>query len=173
MQKKFVTSLVLIVLVVVLGIFIFNNNGLKETKETEKQFDTEQEALQYAKRQTPNIVDVISETKLVENEKVIIYKFKKNEEVGVGTGTLTWKNKKVVWNKNGDDTIIYNIDDKTKTDISGNVETPSGNKFKLYAGIANSKNIKIETETDDNVVPHFDQKSKIYYLLIPIMDKKS
>ncbi len=176
MQKKFIISFILIALVIVSGIFIItNNNRLEKTnvdslKETGKQFDTEQEALEYAKKQTPNIVEIIDETKLVDNEKVVVYKFKKNEEIGVGTGTLTWKDKKFIWNKNGDDTVIYNTADKTSTTISGDVKTPSGNKYKLYAGIADSKNIIIETETDENIVPHINKKSKIYYLLVPSLE---
>ncbi|MBT2602043.1 hypothetical protein J7E55_03070 [Bacillus sp. ISL-53] len=166
MQKKII-SLIIITLAVFLLLFNMDNN---RKTATEMKFNSEQEALEYAKQETPYIVDFIDETKSIDNEKIVIYKFKKDKEIGIGTGTLKWKDKKVIWIKNGND-IVISDNNETKTDISGEVETYSGKKYRLYAGIANSKNIKIETETDNNITPHIDDKSGIYYLLIPSLKK--
>ncbi|MCE4048742.1 MULTISPECIES: hypothetical protein [Bacillaceae] len=159
-------TLVLVALVV----FIFNKLINTEKIESEVQFDSEAEALEYAKDESPYIVDFISQTKLVDSEKMVIYKFKKDEAVGIGTGTLVWKNKKVSWYKNGNDVIIS--DKNNNTNIIGDVESYSGKKFKLYAGITNSKNIKIETETDSEISPHIDDNSGLYYLLVPSLRQK-
>lgn len=166
MQKKII-SLIIITLAVFLLLFNMDNN---RKAATEMKFNSEQEALEYAKQETPYIVDFIDETKSIDNEKIVIYKFKKDKEIGIGTGTLKWKDKKVIWIKNGND-IVISDNNETKTDISGEVETYSGKKYRIYAGIANSKNIKIETETDNNITPHIDDKSGIYYLLIPSLKK--
>ncbi|QQD81361.1 hypothetical protein JD965_15945 [Bacillus siamensis] len=161
--KKIIICLLAICIIFIVGFFFIKNNG---TSDSVKKFNTEQEALQYAKQESPYITDFIDETKEIDNEKVVIYKFEKNKQMGIGTGTLVWKDKKVTWVKNGND-IVLNNKNNTKTDISGDVKSYSGKKYKLYAGVNKTKKLKIETQTDNNVTPHVDKKSGIYYLLIP------
>ncbi|MEY8742416.1 hypothetical protein AB9M62_23435 [Bacillales bacterium AN1005] len=168
MKKGFYIFAALVLITLVVFIFYKLNNA--ETPEADVQFDSEAEALEYAIHESPYIVDFIHQTKIVDSEKMVIYKFQKDEEVGIGTGTLVWKNKKVSWYKNGNDIIIS--DKNNNTNIIGDVKSYSGKNFKLYAGIANSKNLKIETEIDSDVSPHIDDKSGFYYLLIPSLKQK-
>lgn len=160
--KKIIICLLAICIIFIVCLFFIKKN---ETPDSAKKFNTEQEALQYAKQESPYITDFIDETKEIDNEKVVIYKFKKNKQMGIGTGTLAWKDKKVTWVKNGNDIVLDSKNNKT--DISGDVKSFSGKKFKLYAGVNKTKDLKIETQTDYNVTPHLDKKSGIYYLLIP------
>ncbi|QIW79060.1 hypothetical protein [Bacillus tequilensis] len=162
--KKIIICLLAISVIFIVG-FYFIKNKNNETLDSMKKFNTEQEALQHAKQESPYITDFIDETKEIDNEKVVIYTFEKNKQMGIGTGTLAWKDKKVTWVKNGNDIVIDSKNNKA--DISGDVKSYSGKKYKLYAGVKKTKNLKIETQTDDNVTPHVDKKSGIYYLLIP------
>ncbi|MGK9265399.1 hypothetical protein KXR56_01850 [Bacillus inaquosorum] len=160
--KKMIICLLAISIIFIVGFYFMKNN---ETPDSAKKFNTEQEALQYAKQESPYITDFIDETKEIDNEKVVIYTFEKNKQMGIGTGTLAWEDKKVTWVKNGNDIVLDSKNNKT--DISGDVKSYSGKKYKLYAGLNKTKNLKIETQTDNNVTPHVDKKSGIYYLLIP------
>lgn len=160
--KKIIICLLVICIIFIISLFFIKNN---ETPDSAKKFNTEHEALQYAKQESPYITDFIYETKEIDNEKVVIYKFEENKQMGIGTGTLAWKDKKVIWVKNGNGVALKN--QNNKTDISFDVKSYSGKKYKLYAGFNKTKNLKIETQTDNNVTPHVDKKSGIYYLLIP------
>ncbi|WP_110926760.1 hypothetical protein [Bacillus massiliglaciei] len=172
LKKWMIYSLLFIIAIVsISGVVLADNQKTRETKEAEKQFDSEQEALKYAKKKNPYMEEIIGETKITNHEKVVLYTFQHEHETGVGTGTLTYKDAKVVWEKNGADLVISNSKNQQSTNLSGDVTTPSGNRYTLYAGAADSKKIRIETETDNGLTPHIDRKHKIYYLLIPKLGK--
>ncbi|NRF36977.1 hypothetical protein HRF58_20040, partial [Bacillus velezensis] len=143
--KKIIICLLVICIIFIISLFFIKNN---ETPDSAKKFNTEHEALQYAKQESPYITDFIYETKEIDNEKVVIYKFEENKQIGIGTGTLAWKDKKVIWVKNGNGVALKN--QNNKTDISFDVKSYSGKKYKLYAGFNKTKNLKIETQTDNN-----------------------
>jgi hypothetical protein len=132
---------------------------------TSKSFDSEDAALKDAQENTSDFDKFLGETKYIDDEKILVYSIKNKSGEGVGTITLTQEDKKITWTPNNNPVILKQKDGKV--DVKGDIETPSGKKFNLYAGIADDANKTINTKVDYDVKPHIDSETNIYYLVYP------
>jgi len=133
----------------------------KEVKT--KLFQSENEAVAYGKKETPEIQNIIGETNYVDGEKIVIYRVKTKEGEGVGTATLTEKKTKISWSKNGADVILKHK--KEFASVKGDFKSASGKKYELYAGVAENPNLKIDTTLENDIQPHIDKESGLYYYI--------
>lgn len=156
----------LLIIMSVVGLLL---TGCTE-KENLKAFDSESEAVEYGIKKSPEIIEILGESKYVYNEKIMVYLFRTNKGEGLGTASLIQKKKKVSWITNGNGALVKQT--KGNTTIEKVIESASGIKYDFYAGVAKNSNISIETRTDYDVKPHIDKKSNIYYYLSPVPVKK-
>ena len=57
-------------------------------------------------KKSPEIVEILGESKYVNNEKIIVYLFHTKKGEGLGTASLIQKKKKVCWITNGNGVIV-------------------------------------------------------------------
>ncbi|EIT83892.1 hypothetical protein A374_17694 [Fictibacillus macauensis ZFHKF-1] len=144
-----------------LALLLFMTGCSSSQKEPAmKLFDSETEAIAYGMKQSPQITEIIGESKYVDNEKILIYSFKNNNDIGIGTASMISKGNQVGWVLNGNGFTI-------NPDANAVIKSHNGYKYDLYAGMTKNKNKTIETTTDEHVTPHMNRKTNIYYLLVP------
>ncbi|MTH54892.1 hypothetical protein GKZ89_15930 [Bacillus mangrovi] len=137
--------------------------------ESVKEFNFESEAIEYGMKESPEIKEIIGESKYVGDEKVLVYLFKNETGTGTGTATLVQNKDKVKWVINGPGVVVQQPEGNVGA--SHTFETPSGLKFELYSGVAENQNVTVETKIDYGVKPHVHEESTIYYYLSAVPGK--
>ncbi|WP_026694982.1 hypothetical protein [Peribacillus kribbensis] len=136
--------------------------GFSSKSDSVQWFETEQQAINYGVKEEDIQSDDILGKPKVNGETFVIYKFRSDGDLGVGTANLVKKNHKYSWQPTKPKVIV-----KTKggraTAASTTLESVSGKKFTFYAGIAN------ESPNYGNLTfdPIVDSASHIYYFLEP------
>lgn len=152
--------------VFLLLLFVFITGCSSNAKETEdlKWFNSEEKAKEYGlKRENIKENDVL-EMRDLNNERLVIYKFKVPEGEGINVAQIVKKNKKYSWY-----TISNRIVVKSKqgnVDASVEVESEKGHVFKLYSGVVDDpENPDIAIGEEEGVTPTIVQETGMYYAI--------
>ena len=162
-MKRLLCLLMVIASISVLLIACSSKNEATSIDEQEvKTFSSEDAALASAKKESPEIQRVIGGTNFVNNEKIVVYLTKTENGEGVGTASVTDENGKVSWVQNGATAIIKHKDGNG-AEVKGDITSLSGKKYTLYAGVVEDPNMTINTTLENDVKPHIDKESNVYY----------
>ncbi|GIN63986.1 hypothetical protein J27TS8_39790 [Robertmurraya siralis] len=98
--------------------------------------------------------DILGE--ILENGEIFVF-YKKNLEdgLGVGVSSIYKKNDKYSWYDSEQDVVIQG--NNHNFDVNWILNTKTGNQYKIYVGMADSKDIP------EGISPIIDQKTGIYY----------
>ena len=155
--------------VFLLLLFVFITGCSSNAKETEdlKWFNSEEKAKEYGlKHENIKENDVLEMTDL-NNERLVIYKFKVPEGEGINVAQIVKKNKKYSWHTISNRIVVKSGQEKIgNMVINVKVESEKGHVFKLYSGVVDDpKNPDIAIREEESVTPTIVQETGMYYAI--------
>lgn len=151
--------------VFLLLLFVFITGCSSNAKEIEdlKWFNSEEKAKEYGLKHENIKENDVLEMKDLNNERLVIYKFKVPEGEGINVAQIVRKNRKFSWY-----TISNRIVVKSKQgniDASVEVESEKGHVFKLYSGVVDDPENPDIAIVEDGVTPTIVQETGMYYAI--------
>lgn len=149
--------------------FVFITGCSSNAKETDdlKWFTSEEKAKKYGLKYEKIKENDVLEMKDLNNERLVIYKFKVPEGEGINVAQIIKKNKKYSWYTISN-RIIIKSDQKEKIgnmNVDVKVESEKGHVFKLYSGVVDDPENPNISVVDEGVTPTIDQETGIYYAI--------
>lgn len=140
----------------------------KENDEKDEWFNSEKKAIDYG-IQDENISknDILEKVDL-DGEKVIVFRFTTLDGKGICIARIIHKNNKYQWYRDLNQVVLKSSKPNIgNLDVSTDFKTHKGKKYKLYLGVADKPNFTFETAENIEITPKIDEKTNMYYYIMP------